>query len=175
MVQTGPDGTAHVTLDLPENLTTWRATAVCVTDDTQVGMATAETVASKPVMVRIQAPRFMNEDDQQEVAVLITNNTGADSDFAIRLDASDVRVGEGTPKSVHVVNGATQKVPISVTALLAGAAKLEARVWSGARNDGVRATFPVNPRGRLVVDREQGLMETSTDLGLNLDPKANAD
>ena len=46
-VVTGGDGKATVEFKLPDNLTTWRATARAVTPDTRVGSAVQKTIARK--------------------------------------------------------------------------------------------------------------------------------
>ena len=53
-VVTGGDGKATVTFNLPDNLTTWRATARAVTADTRVGSGSAENDCAQR---RHHAPR----------------------------------------------------------------------------------------------------------------------
>ena len=50
-VVTGGDGKATVEFNLPDNLTTWRATARAVTADTKVGSAVQKTIARKDVIM----------------------------------------------------------------------------------------------------------------------------
>src|SRR6185436_10902015 len=49
-VVTGDDGSAKVTLKLPDNLTTWRLTARGLTADTRVGQVASDLVATKPLL-----------------------------------------------------------------------------------------------------------------------------
>ncbi len=51
-VVTGADGTAQVTVTLPDNLTTWRMDARAVTLDTRVGQVTTDIVSTKPLLVQ---------------------------------------------------------------------------------------------------------------------------
>ena len=48
---------------LPDNLTTWRATARGVTSDTKVGMTTSKVVSRKDVILRLETPRFLTQGD----------------------------------------------------------------------------------------------------------------
>ena len=57
-ILTGEDGTARVTVPLPDNLTRWRATARGVALPAEVGEARAFLVTRKPLMVSTVAPRF---------------------------------------------------------------------------------------------------------------------
>ncbi len=56
---TGADGKAQAKFDLPDNLTTWRATARAVTADTKVGVAVSKVVERKDVIIRVAMPRFL--------------------------------------------------------------------------------------------------------------------
>ena len=53
-VITGADGKATVKVTLPDNLTTWRATARGVTADTKVGATKYKVVARKDVIMRLR-------------------------------------------------------------------------------------------------------------------------
>jgi uncharacterized protein YfaS (alpha-2-macroglobulin family) len=46
-ITTGPDGTAHVSVQLPDTLTTWKVDLRGLTADTRVGQAESEVVTSK--------------------------------------------------------------------------------------------------------------------------------
>ena len=60
---TDAKGAATVTVTMPENLTTWRATTRAFTTDVQVGEAQSDCVTRKNLIVRLQAPRFFMERD----------------------------------------------------------------------------------------------------------------
>ena len=48
-VRTDAHGTATVQVNLPDNLTSWRATAIGVSDATDVGLATQNVTVAKPL------------------------------------------------------------------------------------------------------------------------------
>src|SRR5438445_13241255 len=60
-VVTGGDGKATVEFKLPDNLTTWRATARAVTADTRVGSTVQKTIARKDVIMRLEMRGFLIE------------------------------------------------------------------------------------------------------------------
>jgi alpha-2-macroglobulin len=74
-VATGADGTAQVRFTLPDNLTTWRATARGISTDTAVGAATHDVVSSLPLLVRLSLPRFYVEGDEAVVSAIVHNYT----------------------------------------------------------------------------------------------------
>ena len=55
-VQTDANGRASIAFSLPDNLTTWRATAVAHTLDTRIGRGTNKVLVSKDFFVRLQTP-----------------------------------------------------------------------------------------------------------------------
>ncbi|MFN7926884.1 MAG: alpha-2-macroglobulin family protein [Blastocatellia bacterium] len=62
-VMTGTDGKATVTVPLPDNLTTWRATARAVTSDLRVGSTVGKVLSRKDLILRLETPRFLTEGD----------------------------------------------------------------------------------------------------------------
>ena len=60
---TGKDGRATFKFRLPDNLTTWRATARAVTADTRVGVAKQKVISRKDVILRLETPRFLTLGD----------------------------------------------------------------------------------------------------------------
>ncbi|MHA0110786.1 alpha-2-macroglobulin family protein, partial [Klebsiella pneumoniae] len=62
---------------LPDNLTEWRFTAIGVTDATAVGMDRAKIIAKKPVMVRLNLPRFLVQGDEIETSITFHNDSGS--------------------------------------------------------------------------------------------------
>jgi len=99
-LRTGADGTAQVTLDLPDSLTTWVADARALTADTLVGQTEAEFIVSKPLYVRPVTPRFFVAGDRAEVAALVHNNTDADLSVEVTLE-TNMRIGELVPSGAE--------------------------------------------------------------------------
>ncbi len=60
---TDEKGEISFSVQLPDNLTTWRLAAKAVTDSTQVGEAVTDTVATKELQIRPIAPRFFTAGD----------------------------------------------------------------------------------------------------------------
>jgi uncharacterized protein YfaS (alpha-2-macroglobulin family) len=158
-VRTGPDGKATVTVDLPDNLTTWRATVVALSDDTDVGMGTGEVVVSKPLMVRLQGPRVMTQQDQQEISAVVTNDSGSDQRVRVSLEAQGFGVEGAREQVVSVRDGQTVPVRWTVTANGTGESVLAARAFvENGPNDGVEQKIQVLPHGRESNFRTSGIV-----------------
>lgn len=93
-VTTGADGTARVSVELPGNLTTWRATARAVTQDTRVGVGTASIKSARPVMLRLATPRQMVRGDDLWVIGTVSNRTDQEHNFEVRLATYQIGIYE---------------------------------------------------------------------------------
>lgn len=60
-LRTDEEGNVTVPVEMPDNLTTWKAAAWAITPGLQVGQASAEFLTTKDFMVSMQAPRFFVE------------------------------------------------------------------------------------------------------------------
>ena len=99
---TGPDGTASVSVTLPDNLTTWRMDARAVTADTRVGQAQVDILSSKPLLILPQTPRFFVAGDTATLGASIHNNTDQDLDVSTSLMAQGLTLEGTQTQSVQV-------------------------------------------------------------------------
>ena len=60
-LETDDQGLANITLQMPENLTTWKIGVWSMSHGTKVGMGSAEIITRKNLIVRLQAPRYFVE------------------------------------------------------------------------------------------------------------------
>ncbi len=72
---TDSQGRIQFTVDLPDGLTTWRLIAKAVTEDTKVGEATAELIATKELQIRPLVPRFLTAGDRPWLGAQILNTS----------------------------------------------------------------------------------------------------
>jgi uncharacterized protein YfaS (alpha-2-macroglobulin family) len=89
LFETNADGIAEVSFTLPDNLTTWVATARGLTQDLRVGETSIEVTTSKELLLRPATPRFLVAGDQVELATVVQNNTTS----ALNVDVSIQVVG----------------------------------------------------------------------------------
>jgi uncharacterized protein YfaS (alpha-2-macroglobulin family) len=91
-VKTGPDGRATVPVTYADSLTRWKATARAVTTATQFGIGTATTRTRKPLVARLQAPRFFTAGDSVTISGVFNNNTDEKMEVRPDLDAEGVKI-----------------------------------------------------------------------------------
>ncbi len=122
---TGDDGSASVTVTLPDSLTTWRMSARAVTADTLVGQAAEDIVATRPLLVRPALPRFLTVGDKPLLQAVIHNNTASPIDASVQLD---LVTPEGASPALKLDGAAQQSVsvPANGTALLRWPAEVAA-------------------------------------------------
>jgi hypothetical protein len=162
-------GEARVKARMPENLGTFRVTAIAsarLVDDSGVGRFgknDARTVVTAPLVLRAAMPRQLRPGDRAEVAAIVQNNTGA----AGRVQV-DVKVPEGTGPQGHVLkvtsppsasaeleNGGQARLVFQVEATGPGQPELELQAaltpsaGGPAIRDGLRLPLPITPERTL--------------------------
>src|SRR5262252_2145508 len=109
-VVTGGDGKATVKFNLPDNLTTWRATARGVTADTRVGSAVQKTIARKDVIMRLEMPRFLTEGDTVTISGVVHNFLKSDKSTKITLDLNGAQLLDAPAETVTIAKNGEHRV-----------------------------------------------------------------
>ncbi|PYS99444.1 MAG: alpha-2-macroglobulin, partial [Acidobacteria bacterium] len=99
---TGPDGKVTTEVKLPDNLTTWRATARAVTADTRVGVAVTRVVERKDVIIRAAMPRFLTAGDTVTLSGIVHNYLKADKVTKITIDVSGAKLLDPAAQTVTI-------------------------------------------------------------------------
>ena len=154
-VRTGPDGTARVSWEYPDNLTTWKASARATTRASAFGIGRAEALTTKPLLVRVQAPRFLVVGDESFVSLNLNNRT----DEPLRVHAellaegvellgafSDGELGEQA-EWVELPPQGGKRLDWLVRANATGTARFVGTVVGEELADGVERLIPVVPYG----------------------------
>ncbi|MEI7770278.1 MAG: alpha-2-macroglobulin family protein, partial [Chloroflexales bacterium] len=147
---TGADGTASVTVALPDSLTTWRMSARGVTKETLVGQSTSDVVAARPLLVRASLPRFLTDGDQPTLQAVVQNSTSSAIDASVTLGLSGTADKTGP---ITLQESAVQQVSVPANgqalvrwkAKVAGAGQVTVRlsVSGGDLQDALETTLPV--------------------------------
>lgn len=176
VVATGADGTAEAEFELPDNLTSWRATAVGFTDQSEFGTGRDTFIARLDVMARLQPPRFLTVGDEVSVPGIITNMTDSERSVSGIFEASGLSLLGDSRFSGIVGPGGTLRRDLAVKADSSGEALLRMRALTGDRGDAMELTIPVLMRGMKRVS--QGnivLRDTSGEMVLALPAQAMAE
>lgn len=174
-IETDASGTAHTSIKLPDNLTSWRATAIGVTGATQVGLTHVNFRARKPLSVRLELPSFLVQQDTQKITAIITNDTGQDREVNVRLEAQGIGVSGQMTQKVVVTAAKPLALTWDVTTQNSGTAKLTAYVWTdvGGFQDAEGRDLTVEPHGRQLLEVHSGDIQGTAEATFNLSPHAD--
>ncbi|MEN6549534.1 MAG: alpha-2-macroglobulin family protein [Armatimonadia bacterium] len=172
-VVTGADGNAEVKFTVPDNLTTWRATARGTTKATQAGEVQKDVIVTMPLLVRFTLPRFYVQGDEATAAATVHNYTGTERTVKVTLTADGAEVLDGAEKTITLANDGIQKLTWKIRATGPGQAKFLVSADGGpGGKDATESTLPVLPDGVKDVQAVAGV--TSDQVDLKLTAPANA-
>jgi uncharacterized protein YfaS (alpha-2-macroglobulin family) len=176
-ILTGADGTAQVDFTLPDNLTSWRATARGINAQTQVGQGTSNIQVNMPLEVHLALPRFYVHGDKAAVSASVHNNSDVDRDVKIHVQTVGATLQGDVDQTIHLkahnakrltwhaeittgtkVNGTPQKAYLTVSADGGDNAK-----------DAMQLSLPVHPLGlKMVEAHADGLYKNDATANIDL-------
>ena len=182
-VYTNKNGIARVSFNFPENLTTWRATARAHTKNNLFGSVTDKVVVSKPLVARLELPRFFRVRDNLEVTTIIHNYSKKTQNIKVKLKLKGVTFGDNKSykeKSINLKEKASKKLIWKLAIKNIGTAKIT--MWAGNKNisDGMELKVPILAHGikkidylsGSIVDLNDAIKKTKT-LGLSISQHAD--
>ena len=150
---TDDNGTITFDVDLPDNLTTWVLVARAVSDETLVGEATNEIVATKELQIRPLLPRFFTAGDSAQIRAVIINNSDEAIDqgwLTFEISGSTIVFDTNTEPFALAPGEQTEiDIPVhisdSATELSVRFEAITEQIVEGNRalQDGVQVTVPV--------------------------------
>ena len=148
-IQTDSEGHAEIPLEFPDNLTTWKARVWTLGKGTTVGEGGTEIIASKDLLVRLQAPRFLVERDEAVLSAVVHNDHDAAKSVkvSLELDGNNLEAIDGSPKTVEIAAKGEARVDWRVKALKEGEATLRMKADAGDEGDAVERKLPVLVHG----------------------------
>ena len=176
-VVTGPDGKATIKVNLPDNLTTWRATARGVTADTKVGATKYKVVARKDVIMRLETPRFVTQGDTVTLSGIVHNYLNADKSTQISLEVNGAQLKNSATQTVTITKQGEHRIDWQISAPTVGEIKLLAKALTDTESDAVELPLMVVPRGLHQVKNESATFSDENaerTFSLNLPPNADA-
>jgi uncharacterized protein YfaS (alpha-2-macroglobulin family) len=151
-VVTDGAGRAELGFTMPQNLTGWIVRTWAMGAGTRVGEGSARLVTCKDLLLRLQAPRFLVENDE---AVLTANVHNAlprkkQAAAAIELEAGgplSLAPGEDSHRQVSIAAGGEARLDWRTRALSEGEAVVRMKALSDEESDAVEMRFPVRLHG----------------------------
>jgi uncharacterized protein YfaS (alpha-2-macroglobulin family) len=146
VLETDARGRANAEIVLPDNLTTWRATAIAHTDGSDFGSGMEKFISRLDVMARLQPPRFFILGDEMKIPGIINNMTTEELQVNGRFDAEGLTlVGDGRFDGKVAAAGSLRH-DMTVRADRPGLSLLRLTVAAGDRGDAMELQVPVLPR-----------------------------
>jgi len=151
-LSTNDKGEAEVTLDMPENLTSWKIKVWGMGHGTKVGQGDAEVVTRKDLIVRLQAPRFFVEKDEVVLSANVHNYLKAKKTVQVSLELAgktlDLIPGEGeSTREIEVPAGEEKRVDWRVKVTHEGEATVRMKALTDEESDATEQKFPVYVHG----------------------------
>ncbi len=167
MLSTGRDGTLELTFTVPDANATWAFQALAFTDDMRAARLDASVIASKPVMVKPNLPRFLREGDTAEALTTVMNATDSLMQVEVLTEIFDPLSGKTVSRqveSVAIEGGASAVVSTRIEAA-PGLAMLGFRVKASTPSfaDGEQDMIAILPSAQPVIDSESFYMGPDTD------------
>ncbi len=163
-VITGADGNAIVTFTWPDSLTSYTASGIGVTQQSDVGRGTGSALVTKDFLVRLAAPRFLRRGDRATMTATAQGTPRAKSAL-LRFSAPELGVADVTTPARFDKN-ASANARWTVRGGELGPASLRLAGTSGTLRDGLRTTIPVEAAASAVHDRGAGSLPSSASIAL---------
>ncbi|HEX8474433.1 MAG TPA: MG2 domain-containing protein [Pyrinomonadaceae bacterium] len=173
-VVTGADGRATVKVELPDNLTTWRATARAITADTRVGTTTQKVLARKDVILRLAMPRFVTQGDTITLSGIVHNYLTSAKTTQISIDIAGARLLDPQMQTVSIAANGEHRVNWRISAPTTGELKILAKALTDTESDAIETSLEVVPRGLKQTRGESSVLldDTERTLTYNLPVEA---
>ncbi|MEN6557330.1 MAG: MG2 domain-containing protein [Thermoguttaceae bacterium] len=158
-LSTDASGAAHVGLEMPENLTTWRIKVWSMSQGTRVGQGQADVVTRKDLMIRMEAPRFFVQTDEVVLSAIVHNYRKNKQDVRVSLELGDRSAGPKTPgplklldpqktsQNVEIPSGGEARVDWPVRVLDEGQAVLRMKAVADEESDAMEQRIPCYVHG----------------------------
>ena len=91
-VVTDKSGKAKVEFKIPDNLTTWRTTVRGITKQTDVGQKVNKFISRKDLLVRMETPRFLRQDDEVVISTIVHNYLSSAKTTKIEFSADKLKL-----------------------------------------------------------------------------------
>ncbi len=158
-VTTDASGRAVVEVDIPDNLTTWRATARAVTADSRFGQETNSIVTRKSMIVRLETPRFFTQNDETVISAIAHNYLAGEKEVRIELAAEGIEVAGEREMLVRVAPGGQKRIDWKARIRAACAATLTVKALTDEDSDAMRLVVPVLAHGAMKWDAKAGIVQ----------------
>ncbi|MFL5349190.1 MAG: MG2 domain-containing protein, partial [Hyalangium sp.] len=164
----------EVALRVPDSLTRFRTLAIAMTTGESMGMGKASFRTEKPLMVRLQSPRFFTERDEVTLSALVSNRLGKPASVQVSFSAPGFEPLDATQRTIEVPAGADSRVDARYRVVKPGEVKVQVVARGGSAQDAMELTLPVVVHGSAQRAAFAGRLSDSVQLQVKLPEQRNA-
>jgi uncharacterized protein YfaS (alpha-2-macroglobulin family) len=166
-LMTEKDGTADVSLDMPENLTTWRIKVWGMGHGTKVGQGQTDVVTRKDLIIRMEAPRFFVQTDEVVLSAIVHNylKTKKNVKVSLELEGKTLEPMNDLNRSVQIESNGETRVDWRVKVLDEGEAVVRMKAMTDEESDAMEQKFPCYIHGMLKMDSYSGAIRPKDETG----------
>ena len=151
--RTDADGYAIVSVDYPDNLTSWRITSRVITADTKVGQMTKIVITRKDLLVRMETPRFLQDKDEVVISTIIHNYLDEEKNTEVKFKAENVELVGESEKTITLASNSEQRLDWTIKVNEPyGEAKLYAEALTDEESDALEVKVPLQPKGLEIIE-----------------------
>lgn len=166
-------GEAQVSLNMPENLTTWKIKVWGMGEGTRVGEGTAEVVTRKNIIVRLEAPRFFVEKDEVVLSANVHNYLKTKKSVQVVLELPDGHLApmdqsgqpNGLIRDVEIPAGGEARVDWRVKVVGEGKTTVRMKALTDEESDAMEQSFPAYVHGMSKMEAFSGALRPSETVG----------
>jgi uncharacterized protein YfaS (alpha-2-macroglobulin family) len=145
---TDDNGYTTVEVQYPDNLTEWRITSRVITEDTKVGQNVKTVITRKDLLVRMETPRFLQQNDNVTISTIVHNYLSSEKRAKVKFTADNVQPLNATEQTITIPSNGEVRLDwnINVTGVT-GDAKLYVEALTDEESDAVELKVPLEPTG----------------------------
>ena len=147
---TDMNGQGVASFELPDSLTSWKIVARAINNNTKVGSGSAGFETRRPLLIRLQTPRFLMMGDKVVLSAIVNNQTDAPVRAQVSIASDQLRwhASSDLKQTVNIPAYGEHRIDwANVMALSSGEIKLKAVVLTPDDSDAVEVKLNAFERG----------------------------
>lgn len=169
VVETDVNGQATISVDLPDNTTSWRLSVKAVTMKHQVGQAETNIETKKDVFVRPVLPRVLTTGDQATLTAFVHNYSAEKQLLRVKLSAPGLEIRSENNQEILVEPG--QVLPVGWQVRVQSAKPIHVTITAASATsvvDSIVLPLALQPAAVQDVQNQSGEFSGTLTLGLPL-------
>jgi uncharacterized protein YfaS (alpha-2-macroglobulin family) len=165
-LESTPQGAAHLELKFPQSLTTWKVRVWTISRGTRVGVAEAEVITRKRIMVRMQIPRFAVQGDEMILSANVHNELDQTKvvTVSVRVPEDILELLDPAQTQCTVESHGQARVDWRVRVRQEGVAKIQMYALTDVESDAMEMSLPCYVHGILKTESWAGTIRPDQQL-----------